>query len=544
MADSNAPNTRVPAAQQDPLIGKVLDSRFTILERIGSGGMGRVYKARQAPLDRIVALKVLNPSYSGDKDPNFKRRFFLEASLTAKLKHPNTIQIIDYGEVGDEVFYIAMEYLEGQTLSAVLTRTGPLPWKRALNIAQQIARALREAHRAGIIHRDLKPANVMLVEEDNSHDLVKVLDFGLVKAYKEENNDVSSHSPEMTQAGVILGSAQYMAPEQAHGHGDPRADIYSLGVVLYHMLMGRPPFTARDSMDVIVQHHTQPPPPFRQVRPQLEVPPEVEGLVMRCLAKKPEGRFADMDALLETLRQVGGATGSGVISGLRTGTLPAVGDRSTSQVSSITSAARARLPPAPGTSGVHPSASTGAYRTGTVSAARTGVVAAAAPPPPKRKGPAVAVGAVVGVLALAGAGVLLLGKRERPTAVAPAQPPPSARPAPEAAAAEAPEAAASASSVVFIVDSDPAGATVTYRGRTLGVTPLTFSAPADEGGRANVELSFSLAGFETESVQATGQAPEMRVNQMLKKRAAPPPPPPKPSPAPAKKSGTYKDDPY
>src|SRR5262249_40008896 len=153
----------------------------------------------------------------------------LEASLTSKLRHPNTIQIIDYGEVGDDIFYIAMEYLEGTTLSTLLARDGRIPWPRALNIGQQMARSLREAHRNGVIHRDLKPANVMLVHEEPDHDLVKVLDFGLVKAYREDG-PVLKADAEITQAGVILGSALYMAPEQAHGQGDPRSDVYALGV--------------------------------------------------------------------------------------------------------------------------------------------------------------------------------------------------------------------------------------------------------------------------------------------------------------------------
>src|SRR5687767_7328186 len=147
----------------DPLIGKVLNERFTILEPLGVGGMGKVYKAMQSPLDRIVALKVLNPKYSGTKDPGFERRFFLEAAMTAKLHHPNTITVHDYGRTEDGVYFIAMEHVDGETLQARLARDITLPWPRALHIAGQIARSLREAHKAGMIHRDLKPANVMLL---------------------------------------------------------------------------------------------------------------------------------------------------------------------------------------------------------------------------------------------------------------------------------------------------------------------------------------------------------------------------------------------
>src|SRR5262249_8931547 len=155
-SDSEAPGA---AAEQplDPLIGKVLSGRFTVLEPLGNGGMGRVYKALQAPLDRVVALKVLNPNYRTHKDPAFQNRFCLEASMTSKLRHPSTITISDYGRTEERIYYIAMEYVEGQTLANLLTEVGALPWARALNIAQQICRSLREAHRAGIVHRDLKP---------------------------------------------------------------------------------------------------------------------------------------------------------------------------------------------------------------------------------------------------------------------------------------------------------------------------------------------------------------------------------------------------
>src|SRR5258708_28639753 len=183
MVPEQAHRARAPALAQDPLIGRTLNGRFHIVECIGVGGMGRVYKAIQEPLDRLVAVKVLSPSYSTAKDPDFKRRFSLEASLTSKLRHPNTVTVIDYGQTGDGVYYLAMEYLEGSTLSEVLKAHGALAWPRAVEITQQICRSLREAHRAGIIHRDLKPANVMLLEHDAEQDTVKVLDFGLVKSF-------------------------------------------------------------------------------------------------------------------------------------------------------------------------------------------------------------------------------------------------------------------------------------------------------------------------------------------------------------------------
>jgi serine/threonine-protein kinase len=206
----------------DPLIGRILNDRFRILSPLGSGGMGKVYKAVQTPLDRVVALKILNPNFPAEKDPAFKRRFFLEASLTSKLRHPNTVTVIDYGQTEDGIYFIAMEYMEGQTLAEVLAHDKTLPWRRVLDIAQQICRSLREAHKLGVIHRDLKPANVMLLNEAD-HDMVKVLDFGLVKSFLAA--DGAAGDPEVTQNGVFLGSPQYMAPEQARNVADPRSDV-------------------------------------------------------------------------------------------------------------------------------------------------------------------------------------------------------------------------------------------------------------------------------------------------------------------------------
>ncbi|HVE81418.1 MAG TPA: protein kinase, partial [Myxococcales bacterium] len=296
----------VTVAVNDPLCGRVLNGRFSILEPIGSGGMGRVYKAIQAPLDRMVAIKVLHPQFSSNnRDPGFVKRFVLEASLTSKLRHPNTVTVIDYGQTEDGIFYIAMEYLEGMSLAEVLTKQGALQWQRSLHIGQQVCRSLREAHRFGIIHRDLKPANVMLLDEAD-HDLVKVLDFGLVKSFVGDGTtqDVEPDS-KITQAGMLLGSPQYMSPEQARNHSDPRSDVYSFGVLLYEMMSGRPPFTAKDYLEVIVKHLKEPPPPFHTVRPDLSIPLEVEDLVFRCLEKEPAHRFQSMDEVLEGLRALG-----------------------------------------------------------------------------------------------------------------------------------------------------------------------------------------------------------------------------------------------
>jgi eukaryotic-like serine/threonine-protein kinase len=204
MIKSDAPSSAaVGSPGGDSLIGRTLNGRFSITDAIGSGGMGKVYRAMQAPLDRVVALKVLDPSFPSTKDPGFQQRFLREASLTSKLRHPNTVTVIDYGQTEDGIYYIAMEYLEGRTLGQLLAQVGPLAWSRVIAITQQVCRSLREAHGMGIVHRDLKPANIMVLNEADQ-DLVKVLDFGLVKSIGNAvEGDVPQLSPEITQSGTF-----------------------------------------------------------------------------------------------------------------------------------------------------------------------------------------------------------------------------------------------------------------------------------------------------------------------------------------------------
>jgi len=295
------------AAEADPLIGRTVNDRYRIVEAIGQGGMGRVYKALQSPLDRVVALKILGAGH--DRDPNFYKRFFLEASVTARLTHPNTITLYDYGRTQDGIFFIAMEYLDGRTLSQAMQQDGPLAQERVIHVSQQICRSLREAHALGIIHRDLKPANVMLLRQQDDHDFVKVLDFGLVKFFHGDNPD-----GDITNAGTFMGSPHYIAPEQARNQGpDQRCDIYSLGVLLYHMLTGEVPFTAPNPVDIILKHLHEAPVPPRKLRPDLQIDPQLEAILLRCMAKERAERFQSMDELLAALKvarqQLTGSTG-------------------------------------------------------------------------------------------------------------------------------------------------------------------------------------------------------------------------------------------
>lgn len=279
-------------SEKDPLIGKTINNRFNILFRIGSGGMGVVYKGKQEGIDRFVAVKVLHKDLSGELKA--AGRFKVEALAVSRLNHPNTIRIYDFGTTDDGIMYIAMEFLEGRELNKVLREKGVLPVKTALHITKQIASSLAEAHQKGVIHRDLKPGNIFLCKVGGDENFVKVLDFGLAKLRL-------SDSPEqnLTQSGVIFGTPRYMAPEQGSGvQVDHRCDLYSLGIITYEMLTGQTPFNADNPVAILIQHAQDPPPPFALVRPDIDVPEPVEAFVMRCLAKKPEQRFQSAEEII------------------------------------------------------------------------------------------------------------------------------------------------------------------------------------------------------------------------------------------------------
>ncbi|NOY91805.1 MAG: protein kinase [Deltaproteobacteria bacterium] len=283
------------AEKTDPLIGRVINGRFKIEALIARGGMGSVYKAEQQPLGRVIALKVLDPRYSGEEDPEFHQRFFLEASVAAKLTHPNTVTIFDYGRTEDEVYFIAMEYVEGPTLAQILKADGPMEPERAVGIAVQVARSLREAHGIGVIHRDLKPANILITQHGDHEDFAKVLDFGLVKNIESEGED-------LTQQGIFMGSPKYMSPEQIRsGDVDGRTDVYSLGVVLYRMLTGRVPFQRQSQVQTLMAHCTDPVPPLSSE--EILIPEPLENVVVKALAKNPDERYASMNELVAALKQ-------------------------------------------------------------------------------------------------------------------------------------------------------------------------------------------------------------------------------------------------
>ncbi len=280
--------------ETDKLIGSVLEGKYKMEALVARGGMAKVYKALQTNLNRPVAIKVLDPKHVDADDPEFRKRFELEAQMTSQLNHPNTVTIHDYGYNAEhDVFYFVMEYITGKTLRREMKDIGEFGLDRALHIAQQIARSVRQAHTVGVVHRDLKPSNVLITQHDEDRDWVKVVDFGLLKLRKE--------SVEESSKGVLMGSPRYMSPEQIRRvEIDHRSDLYSLGVNLYQMIVGRAPFVADSAMQILMGHLNDQPPPF-QTFTNREVPEEVEALVMQLLAKKPEDRPSDAEEVIEAL---------------------------------------------------------------------------------------------------------------------------------------------------------------------------------------------------------------------------------------------------
>jgi eukaryotic-like serine/threonine-protein kinase len=276
-----------------------LSGRYELVHLVARGGMAEVYRAHDRLLDRPVAVKVLFPELSIDR--TFVERFRREAQAAANLSHPHIVPVFDWGE-DNGTYFIVMEFIDGRPLSSILRTAGPLHPDRAAEIAADVALALDYAHRHGVIHRDIKPGNVLITDEGQ----VKVTDFGIARAV---NTDES-----LTQTGAVMGTATYFSPEQAEGLGvDARSDIYSLGVVIYEMVAGRPPFTGDSPVSVASKHVREQAPPPRQFNPS--IPQDLEAIILKCMAKSPEYRYATgADLRVDLLRfHEGRAVGAGPV---------------------------------------------------------------------------------------------------------------------------------------------------------------------------------------------------------------------------------------
>jgi eukaryotic-like serine/threonine-protein kinase len=271
-----AESSRTGDQASGELVGRVVAERFRVDELIGTGAMGAVYRAFHVHTRKHVALKVLHHELTGVEE--VVARFEREAVAAGRVEHPNVAGALDFGRLADGTFYLVLEYVKGERLRNVLA-SGPLPIARAVPIARQVALALGAAHAAGIVHRDLKPDNVMLLERDGA-DFVKVLDFGVAKV------SADAGAAQITRMGTIIGTPDYMSPEQALGHAvDHRADLYALGVMLYEMLTGKTPFSSDDVTQVLMAQITATPEPLPDT-----VPAPVRDVVQRLLAKEPEAR--------------------------------------------------------------------------------------------------------------------------------------------------------------------------------------------------------------------------------------------------------------
>jgi serine/threonine-protein kinase len=289
-------------AEADPWIGRVVDDRYRVQARIGSGGMGVVYRVEHLQLGKTAAMKVLSADTARDRQ--MVQRFRLEAKAVSRLNHPNIVQTFDFGR-WDGALYLVMEFVKGDDLAAVLRQEGPLPFARAARFFIQVCSALTEAHDTGIIHRDLKPENLMLVRRRDGVEHAKVLDFGLAKLREREDAGA------ITSGAQVLGTPYYMAPEQVRGEAlDPRTDIYSLGATLYRTLTGAPPFQANSPMAVLSKHLTDEViPPCRRA-PERELPPEADQIVLRAMAKDLEERYPSAAEVQRDLERALAALGT------------------------------------------------------------------------------------------------------------------------------------------------------------------------------------------------------------------------------------------
>ncbi|MCP4446880.1 MAG: serine/threonine protein kinase [Myxococcales bacterium] len=292
---------------------------------LGRGGMGTVYSGEHVYIGKKVAVKVLHPQFAKYEDA--VKRFLREARAASSINHPNIVDVTDFGPMPDGGVYFVMESLTGTSLENLIDRKGALPLHRALNVANQMAHALAAAHETGIVHRDLKPDNIMLirkpgrrdlvrkvkgegestlvVEREAEYDFVKILDFGIAKVVGPEQS-----APSKTLAGAVFGTPEYMSPEAARGtEVDSRADIYSLGVILFDMLCGRPPFEAQAAADVLAMQIRDDPPSPRTIAPQYEITGQVEDLIFRAMQKQPKDRFQSMDELRDDLQECYGSVG-------------------------------------------------------------------------------------------------------------------------------------------------------------------------------------------------------------------------------------------
>jgi serine/threonine-protein kinase len=293
-------NGQTTLTAADPFVGRTLDEKYIVEERLGAGGMGAVYRARHLSMDRPVAIKFLHQRFVEDEAARI--RFQGEARAAVKLRHANAVAVTDFGQTAEGVIYIVMELLEGRTLREILTREAPLETARAISLMLQTSAAVASAHEAGIIHRDLKPSNILVTQSADQPAIVKVLDFGIATFTPDDDDDLTPPT------NSVIGTPRYMSPEQYNGNElTPTTDVYSLGVILYEMLSGMAPFTGSTPVEIAQKHANDQPHSPREI--VAAIPEDVERIILKALEKQPADRFANAAEfrreLLETAERLG-----------------------------------------------------------------------------------------------------------------------------------------------------------------------------------------------------------------------------------------------
>ncbi len=446
---------------------------YKITAKLGEGGMGVVYLAEHPVIGKKVAMKAIHPELS--KNSDVVSRFVTEAKAVNQIGHEHIVDIADFGNTPDGEFYFVMEYLQGESLSDRLRRETRIPTNRALSISAQIADALNASHAQGIIHRDLKPENIFLCNRGQSHDFVKVLDFGLAKLTQGDNK--VTHK---TRTGSVMGTPYYMSPEQCEGkiEIDHRGDIYSLGVLIFEMLTGKVPFGGEGYGEIIVKHVTMPPPSVRSVVPEL--PEYLDLILYRVLAKDRDQRFQTMAELRDALLDPEGYSQSA----------PEVGipDDLSGIARAASPMARAEMDQTLSHLGYSAALRSDRRSTGDPSTFRDGRGELIESLIPKRRGGQIAL--FFGMAGLVGIMIFMIGNQLR------------REPRRNYAAPTAPLHPAS---VRVNFNSDPDGAVVTLAdGKTLGLTPLSTEIPYSDSA---IEFVFKKQGYETKSMYVVPNLP-------------------------------------
>ncbi len=491
-------------SQTDPLVGTLVAGRYRVEKLLGEGGMGQVYLAVHEAIEKKVAVKVLRREYS--EKPDIVARFQQEAISASRIKHPNVLDVFDFGRLDDGCFFLAMEFLEGNDLADELAKSRVIDPVRGVRFALQITRALAAAHSRGVVHRDMKPENVFLQRIGDGEEIVKIVDFGIAQLRTTEEAAASEPKRRrLTRTGMIFGTPEYMAPEQAAGKkADLRVDVYAVGIILYEIFTGSVPHTGETFMAVLAAHLNDPTPPLTAICPDVAISPQLQQVILNALAKKPEERYQSMSELAAAIL----ATPEGGQVGAR-GSMPEISP------SQFAGPGQSMAPPPlqavpPGSPTAHQFGSDAAVSSQTAAQfanagpmgqdaleraqTQLGAETMAALVPPKKSSVGLWVGALVVLGGIGVGAVLLLRPGAKPAAAAsdsadvPATVAPSAAAAPTQSAPVAPTASAAASAkpaddgrIHLHVETDPDGATVTKNGfQVCDKTPCDVDAKRDE----------------------------------------------------------------